>query len=88
MKTIALALIAAIAATSFSAVADAKSGKKRKAARNQGYVMAQPHPYASARQRDNTYAYDNGGYYERLQSAHVFGSRGWWELQGRGGGRR
>ena len=24
-----------------------------------------------------SYAYENGGYYERVQSAHVFGSRGW-----------
>ncbi len=30
MKTIALAVITAIAATSFSSIADAKSGKKRK----------------------------------------------------------
>ena len=25
---------------------------------------------------------------ERIQTAHVFGSKGWWELQNRGGGRR
>lgn len=87
MKTIAVAVIAAIAATSFASVADAKSGKKRKHVRQHGYAMAQ-HPYATERQRQNTYAYENGGYYERIQSAHVFGSRGWWDLQARGGGRR
>lgn len=88
MKTIALAIIAAVAATSFSSIADAKSGKKRKHARDHGYAVAKPYPYATERQRQNTHAYENGGYYERIQSAHVFGSRAWWDLQARGGGRR
>lgn len=88
MKTIAFAVITAIAATSFSAVADAKSGKKRKLARHHGTAVTKPYPYATERQRDNTYAYENGGYYERDPSAHVFGSRGWWDLQSRGGGGR
>lgn len=88
MKKIALAVLAAIVAASTATVADAKVYKKRKHMHRQGYVMTQPYPYASERQRQNTYAYENGGYYERVQSAHVFGSRGWWELQSRGGGRR
>lgn len=88
MKTIALAVLTAFVATSLATVAEARPSKKRKAVRHQGYVMAQPYPYASERQRQNTYAYENGGYYERIQSAHVFGSRGWWDLQARGGGRR
>jgi hypothetical protein len=88
MKTIAIAVIATIAATSFSAVADARQGKKRKYVRHHGTAVVQHYSSATERQRHNTYAYDNGGYYERIQTAHVFGSKGWWELQNRGGGRR
>ncbi len=88
MKTIALAVMTAFLATSIATAAEARPSKKRKTVRHQGYAMAQPHSYGSERQRRNTYAYENGGYYERIQSAHVFGSRGWWDLQARGGGRR
>jgi len=86
MKKIALATLAAVLAASFASTADAEGyGKKKKRAHAPAYAA---YPYATERQRQNTLAYENGGYYERLQSEHVFGSRAWWELQNRGGGRR
>lgn len=83
MLMIARAVITAFAASSFASVADAKSAKKRKHVRQKPYVATQPYPYTSERQRHNAFGYETGGYYERLQSAHPFGSRGWWEFQGR-----
>jgi hypothetical protein len=52
------------------------------------YDVSKTYPGATERQRRNSLAFDNGGYYERLQSEQAFGSRSWWELQNRGGGRR
>jgi hypothetical protein len=90
MNSMTIAALTALCTVTFAGAAEAnyyKGGKKKRAA-NHGYAYAQPYPYASERQRQNTHAYENGGYYERIQSAHVFGSRGWWDLQSRGGGRR
>ncbi len=84
MKSLAIGALAALLLPALASTADAKPRKKYKPQRH--YAMAQPYPYATERQRANALAYDNGGYFERIQSAHAFGSRGWWELQNRGGG--
>lgn len=52
------------------------------------YEATKPYPHATERQRQNSLAFDNGGYYETIHTEHAFGSRSWWMLQQRGGGRR
>ena len=51
------------------------------------HLSIERYPHATAGQRENSIAFDDGGYYERDYRAHAFGSRSWWFLQ-QGRGRR
>lgn len=86
MKAILAATCAACVLGAIATPAMAYSDKHGKSYR--AYDMSQRYPNATERQRRNSLAFDNGGYYERLQSEQAFGSRSWWMLQNRGGGRR
>ena len=86
MKAMIAATCAACVLGVFATPAMAYKHKAGKYYRS--YDMSHRYPNATERQRRNSLAFDNGGYYERIQSEQAFGSRSWWMLQNRGGGRR
>lgn len=86
MKALTVAACAACLVSLAVTPAFARKHKPLKQYRH--YEGAQAYYYATPRQRRNSLAFDTGGYYERIQSEHAFGSRSWWMLQNRGGGRR
>ncbi|MDX2203260.1 MAG: hypothetical protein NW223_10960 [Hyphomicrobiaceae bacterium] len=86
MKAIATAVSTALA---LGVLASPALASEQKTAKHYKYYnLTKPYPYATERQRRNSLAFENGGYFEYIQSEHAFGSRSWWLLQNRGGGGR
>lgn len=86
MKALTVAACAACLVSLTVTPALARKHKPAKPYRH--YEAYRPYAYATERQRRNSLAFETGDYYERIQSEQVFGSRSWWMLQNRGGGRR
>lgn len=87
MKVIVAATCTACILGVFATPAMARKYKPYKQHRH--YEASAAYPYATARQRRNSVAYETGGYYETIPSEHAFGSRSWWlMMQQRSGGRR
>jgi hypothetical protein len=89
MKVFLSAIVASAALVALVGASEAAQNK-RHAKRPHAVASKQGtlYPYATARQRANSEAFDRGEYYEQISAQHAVGSRSWWYLKERelGGG--